>query len=1165
MRLALRLLSRLFLFGLVLFLACGAWAQSSNSAGAIKGIVTDAQGASVPGATVVLTNTDTAQTAQQSSQANGAYVFPLLQPGNYKIEIKATGFSPTTLSNLKVQVATVTTANAQIKVGAVATEVTVTGAAQLVDTSTATTGDVITGQQAVSIPLPTRNFLDLMGLQTNTTTTMQSAATAGRGTDIVYVSGSRGTTNNFVLDGIDANSIGGNSLGGVPIPSPDAVEEFKVSTSLYDASQGRGSGGEISVVLKNGTDKFHGGAFEFVRNSDLNANDFFANRAGKARPVLLQNQFGGQVGGPVPKLSHTFWFFAYQGTRQKNGVSGLISGSQPVLPATRDAASLAAAFNTPAHPVTVATIDPVAVKWLNRPGPYGGSLYPSGTCVGVTGTCGPGSIGTLTLSNPAIYNEDQEAATVSHDFSQNNHVALQWFYSNGDSISPTGGGVTLGQGSTSSLGNRHLALSDRYTFTPNLLNDFRTGFTHIISGGGPVEGTTVGDIGMSKWDAASFPGTPAVSISGLMSWGGIGVNSASVGASSGITTSDTLSWTHGAHNLRVGGEWIRYRQMSFNQYGSRGSMSFPTFQDFLTGTPNRLQIDVGNYYRYYLLNSVGSYVQDDWHASRRLTLNLGARVENLGFPWEKSLHTGVLDPQLVTPACKASGGANQCVAQAFVAPANATSFPTPGVADSGLVKPLGTHISPRLGFAYDVFGNSRMAVRGGFGMYYIQISTQSLLQLIASAPWVLQSTLSGTAVAGSQALANPWPAGLPQVKDFPVIPNMGAYTGLSSSGSAQFSQPTLAMYGFGRRLQAPYLEQYNLDVQTELARGWTMDTGYVGSRGLHLLTDPSQNQALLANAAHPGFGGLTVNSNNNSGARVNIPGYSSEGLDLAETQGLSNYNAFTLELQHPFAKSLQFKMAYTYSKSLDNDSGGSTSDLGGFDNNQLDPSVSYGPSNFNTPQRLVFQYVWTVPGPTHGWAGRTLGGWGLSGTWTLQSGMPFDVTSSFGGGLFGMTGYSTANAATCSGGGPIKTGSIESNLSDYLNKTCFATPTTVAKGTVLTGLNPNGTPGSESFTIGGDPSSPKDPGVGTLFGTLGRNTLQRPHEQRFDMALLKNFAMPQLGEGGNLQLRAEAFKLFNNVIFSGPSSNVDSATFGAITSTIDGTGRIIQLAIKLSF
>ena len=230
------------------------------------------------------------------------------------------------------------------------------------------------------MPLPTRNFLDLTALQAGTAARMQSAATVGRGTPILDVAGSRATVNNFVLDGVDANSFGSNSLSTVPVPNPDAVGEFRVSTSLYDASQGRGSGGNINVVLRSGTEHYHGGLFEFYRSNDFNANDFFANSQGKAVPVLLQNQYGGQVGGPVPKLKETFWFFSYQATRQKNGVSSLVSGSQPVLPATRTAASLGAAFG-----VNPANIDPVAVNLLNQPGQYGGFLYPSGSCTGVPG------------------------------------------------------------------------------------------------------------------------------------------------------------------------------------------------------------------------------------------------------------------------------------------------------------------------------------------------------------------------------------------------------------------------------------------------------------------------------------------------------------------------------------------------------------------------------------------------------------------------------------------------------------------------------------------------------------------------------------------------------------------------------------------------------------
>ena len=350
-------------FALIL-LSTDSSAQISSSTGAIQGVVTDPQSAVIPGAKVTLTNADTGTSSDTSSLSDGTFVFPLTPPGNYSIKVQAAGFETAELANLRVDVTKVTNAVIKMTIGQVSTVAMVNEAAIEVDTHTATTGDVITGTQIRDIPLPTRNFLDLTAMQAGTAARIQSAATVGHGAPILDVAGSRATVNNFVLDGVDANNFGSNSLSGVPVPSPDAVSEFRVSTSMYDASQGRGSGGNINVVLRSGTDKFHGGAYEFYRSNDMNANDFFANIAGKPVPVLLQNQFGGEVGGPVPKVKDTFWFFSYQGTRQKNGVSSLISGSQPVLPTVRTAATLGSAFG-----VNPSTIDPVAVNILNAKGP----------------------------------------------------------------------------------------------------------------------------------------------------------------------------------------------------------------------------------------------------------------------------------------------------------------------------------------------------------------------------------------------------------------------------------------------------------------------------------------------------------------------------------------------------------------------------------------------------------------------------------------------------------------------------------------------------------------------------------------------------------------------------------------------------------------------------
>ncbi len=1157
-----------------------AWAQISSSTGAIQGSVTDPQNSAIAGAKITLTNTGTDASTETTSAPDGTFVFPLLAPGKYNIRVAAQGFESVQLEGVTVEITRVTNANAKVKIGQVSTVTTVNETAETVDTRTATTGDVITGTQVRNIPLPTRNFLDLATLQAGVSARIQSAATVGRGAPIIDVAGSRATANNFVLDGVDANSFGSNTLTTVPVPNPDAVGEFRVSTSMYDASQGRGSGGNINVVLRSGTDHYHGGLFEYYRSNDMNANDFFANAAGKPVPVLLQNQFGGQAGGPIPKMKDTFWFFSYQGTRQKNGVSSLISGPEAVLPTVRTAATLGAAFN-----INPSLIDPVAVNILNAKGPYGGLLYPTGSCAGVAGCNGVGGIGQLVLSLPTIYNEDQESVSVDRNLFRNNHLSGQFFYANIFQYAPTGGGVNLGQGQNSPAKNNHAAITDTETFTPHILNEFRAGFTNIKSSTLGNEGVNIGDIGMSKWDGSSYPGIPALSVSGLLTFGGIGVNSFQHGGNTSVTIGDTVSWSLGKHTLRLGIENRRYGWNVDNEYGTRGSLGFPDFNSFLTGTPNRLQIDVGSYNRNYRAQDVAGFAQDDFRLSRRLTLNLGVRYDYLGFPYDLNGKVGNFDPSLVTPACLAAGGGS-CVLKGFVSPASLPGLGTPGVSNTTLTNSNNHNFAPRLGFAYDVFGNGKLAVRGGYGMFYIRTSGQTLLQLIASPPWVEQYLASGTAVVGSKVLASPWPTNLPQPNQFPILPVIGQFNGkytaagapifVNPDGSAAVSQ---SLYGFTRGLTTPYLQQYNFTIQYQLPKGWILETGYLGSHGVHLLVEPSLNQALLVNSSSPATynnpliaangnpNGVTVsqNSNANASIRVPVPGFSPAGLNLVTNQGYSHYNGFILEASHAFARNFQFKADYTYSRSTDNDSGPSGSDLDSFTGNQLVSQGNRGVSDFNQPHRLVFTGVWELPGKKTGFLGQVLGGWGLSGVYTIQSGLPFSVTSTNGGGLAGLTGSVTirGNNLVCSN--PVTTGSPENNLNTYINSSCFSVVPNLPAGTVLSNTSPQQGSGAGTYVIGNNGVA-GDSGIGSLFGVVGRNTYHGPNEHRFDLSLMKAFPVHGiLGEKGNIQFRAEAFKVFNNAIFSNPASNISNSTFGHITSTLDGTGRILQVAVKVGF
>jgi len=746
--------------------------------------------------------------------------------------------------------------------------------------------------------------------------------------------------------------------------------------------------------------------------------------------------------------------------------------------------------------------------------------------------------------------------------------------------------VSLGQGQNSPAKNIHGAITDTESISSHLLNEFRAGITNIKSGTLAIENVNVNQIGMSKWDGNLYPGIPALSVSGLLSFGGIGVNSFQAGGNTSITIGDTVSWTRGKHTMRFGIENRRYAWNVDNEYGTRGSMSFPDFPSFLTGTPNRLQIDVGSFQRNYRAQDVVWFAQDDFRVTRRLTLNLGLRYDYLGFPYDLNGKVGNFDPSRVSPSCLAAGGGN-CILAGFISPSSLKGgLGTPGVSNTTLTNTNKLDFAPRVGFAYDVFGNGKMAVRGGFGYYYIRTSGQTLLQLIASPPWVEQYLASGTAVVGSKVLANPWPAGLPLPSQFPILPVMGQFNGTyTSAGAPNFVNPdgtpavAQSLYGFTRGLVTPYVQQYNLSVQYQLPQGWLVEVGYIGSHGRNLLVEPSLNQSLLVNSAnpmtynnalitangHPNGISVTQNSNANATIRVPVPGFAPAGLNLVTNQGYSHYNGFILELSHAFAHGFQFKMDYTQSRSTDNDSGPTGSDLDSFQGNQLVSQFNRGISDFNQPHRFVFTGVWNLPGPKTGWMGQTIGNWGLSGVYTIQSGFPFSISSTNGGGLAGLTGSVTIRANTTGNCTNLKTpGSTEQNLNTYLNASCFAAVPNLPAGTVLSGVSPQMGPGSNTYVIGNNGVT-GDSGVGSIFVFSGRNLVQGPPEQRFDLALTKQFPMKFMGEGGNLMFRAEAFKLFNNPIFSNPAANISNSTFGRITSTIDGTGRILQLALKLSF
>src|SRR5260370_11379900 len=345
---------------LLLVMTIPGWAQITSQTGAVRVVVSDPSGETIGEAEVTLASA-VGTTVNKQTTGDGSVVFPLVDPGEYKLTVEKAGFRRALVNNVAVRVTEVANLTIAMELGEVTVEITVSAdAVETVETTNATRGGVLTGDVLRNLPLSTRNFADLLDLNAGTSAPLQDPTRAGHGAPVVFVAGQRGTNNNLVINGTDANNLGNNNLGNVPIPSPDSLEEFRVQTSLYDASQGKTSGGNINVLTRGGTNSFHGEAFDYLRNDAFKANSFFFNKGGIPRPVLKQNQFGGNFGGPIPKLHDTFFFGSYQGTRQSNGVAGGISTTLPVLPASRDQASIETAFG-----LAPGSLDPGALELFN--------------------------------------------------------------------------------------------------------------------------------------------------------------------------------------------------------------------------------------------------------------------------------------------------------------------------------------------------------------------------------------------------------------------------------------------------------------------------------------------------------------------------------------------------------------------------------------------------------------------------------------------------------------------------------------------------------------------------------------------------------------------------------------------------------------------------------
>ena len=765
------------LAGTVLCIGClTGWVFAQGGAtGAIGGLVQDQSGAVIAGAKVSIRSEGTGVMLRQvTTDASGVFFATLLPVDSYTIEVSAAGFPVTRFPGVVVRVTETTRMTATMKIAATTQVVEVQSQVEQVDTTNATTGQLLGTQTIASLPLATRNFQQLLDLNAGATANLNNAAALGRGDVRIDVNGGREDNNNYLIEGISASDYSFGELTYTPVPNPDDVQEFKVSTSLYDASQGRNGGGNINAILKGGSSNFHGDLWEYFRNSKLDAGDYFLGPF-----VLKQNIFGGDFGGPVgPKAKLGYFYVNYQGTRQRSGDSlgTYINTSIPVLPTANRgsaayAATLATAFSSPAVPncpavtIAAANIDPVALALLNVPNPStnqfggaGGFLIPTvpGTA-GVTqaynaatGTCSSSvNYGPLVLTTPGRYTDNQFTANWDRDFNHTkDRVSERFFWSDSETYEPFGADnlqVQTGYPAYATnlnfpldvpLRGRFGSIAETHTFNNSLINEFRFG-VNVISDAlenVPVPGTSPAALGMynqygqpdmyrfqfNTWQLGTFPNQPQLALS------------------DSLVYLDTVSWTKGRHALRFGGEIDRTTDrrvlpvldngLLYFTDGNATTSSISDFQNFLEGYTGLGEAGSGAANHDYHIPAFGAFVQDDFRATQSLTLNLGLRTEWVGAASDSLCHLGnaVLD------------NANS-TGNAFVFPKCVSKYGFAGFSgtlnDAALNNEYSTVIEPRIGFAYDVGGKHNTVVRGGYGIYSVREDIGAVDNLSFTSPF----------------------------------------------------------------------------------------------------------------------------------------------------------------------------------------------------------------------------------------------------------------------------------------------------------------------------------------------------------------------------------------------------------------------------------------------
>jgi hypothetical protein len=962
--------------------------------GTILGTATDASGAVVAGAKVTVKNVATGLERTTETSADGSYSLPELPIGTYTVTVTLTGFQTFAANNVTVDVASERRVDAKMRPGQVSSRVEVSGdLLPQVETTSAELGGTLTAATIEALPVNGRDYQKLIYLNPGVAGSPDQISDSPGSYGTFSMNGSRGRSNNFLLDGTDMNdgyrndpAINEAGVFGDPatILPLDAVAELKV-LSNYEAEYGRNSGAVINIVTKSGTNNWHGSLLEYFRTGKLGARNYF-NFAPDPKSPFNNNQFGGSFGGPIIK-DKTFFYADYEGQRE----NGAQAGNTCVPDPAQIAADITA--NGAANPVSAALLarNPFPAPNIASAGPQPGQLLGPGSAFD-TG-CPNGN--NLSTSTSFFNRVDSAIVKIDHNFNPNNLLTGRYYIGDSSQSFPfaqLAGGLLPGFNTTTPTRVQLISLSYVKVVNASQVNEARLGWNRFVEGFFPEdESFNPGSIGLDTGVSAYNGGLPAIGIGSF----------SQIGATSSIPRNrvdsnwhfvDNYSWKTGKHDIKFGYEFRRTTIMQVINHNFRGTLSFDGLSNFLLGLPDGGDQVQGNSERHTFQNSDGLFIQDNFRATTKLTINYGLRWDYFGVTGEKNGLFYTFNP--------ANGGSNDPTGQLYGKDFN--------------------NFAPRVAFAYDLTGKGQTVIRGGWGLFYDAFSQDIFLGHL---PWNCVFC-PGPAYPGlgPQALATGSVATdlVTGLAVTPLAPGTPVYSGYGPEGD---------FFSVDPHMRTPYVQNFNLNFQQQLGNRTVLQLGYVGAKGTKLfqfldINQPSQAQITAADLAN----GVT-----SYGVPRNYPNFFY--INQEKSSANSIYNALQASLRTSGWHGLSSQANFVWSHSID-----TASDLEDFEPNQAQPQDSTNPagnrgdSSFDIRRRFTWNFTYQFP-KMSGAMSKLKNGWGLDGVLNLQDGQPWQLNYEFQGDYSGAgEGFDRPDV--------IATPKYSSNPAQYLNLAAFAAPCT---------------------------------------------------------------------------------------------------------------------------